>query len=240
MHDAVTDSPQFATVLRQEVERALKEKGMSARQASIDAIGNDGLIRDIRAGRSISAERLSALAAVLGLELYLGPPRPEAPTADAGTFALIPLHEAELSAGDGAEGSDAVEGMVAFRRDWLARLGVIERHARLARIRGDSMEPLLRGGDMVLIDTSRTTVPVRSPAGLARIRRNPELALYALRRGSDISVKRVERSDWNGLLLVSENWRQYPPEPVPEADLGGGGTTAILGQVRWWAHSVAR
>lgn len=82
-------------------------------------------------------------------------------------------------------------------------------------------------------------MPARSPAGLARIRRNPELALYAVRRGPDIFVKRVERSDWNGLLLVSENWRQTPPEPVPEADLDDGGTTAILGQVRWWAHSVA-
>lgn len=82
-------------------------------------------------------------------------------------------------------------------------------------------------------------MPARSPAGLARIRRNPERALYAVRRGPDIFVKRVERSDWNGLLLVSENWRQTPPEPVPEADLDDGGTTAILGQVRWWAHSVA-
>lgn len=176
----------------------------------------------------------------LGLELYIGPPRPSAPAADPDAFALIPLHEAELSAGAGSEGGDAIEGMVAFRRDWLARLGVIERNARLARIRGDSMEPLLRGGDVVLIDTARNTVPARSPAGLARIRRNPELALYAVRRGPDIFVKRVERSDWNGLLLVSENWRQYPPEPVPEADLGDGGTTAILGQVRWWAHSVER
>lgn len=176
---------------------------------------------------------------ITGSHMAPAPGGPRLPESRAGDFALIPLHEAELSAGAGSEGGDAVEGMVAFRRDWLARLGVPERTARLARIRGDSMEPLLRGGDVVLIDTARTTVPARSPAGLARIRRNPELALYAVRRGPDLFVKRVERTDWKGVVLLSENWAGNPPEFVPEAEFESG-HAAILGQVRWWAHSVER
>lgn len=221
----------------------LDELGWNIHQAEEKAGFPQGYIRgvvrndDKRATPNI--EKATEIARALGLDLYIGPPRPSAPAANPDAFALIPLHEAELSAGAGSEGGDAVEGMVAFRRDWLARLGVPERTARLARIRGDSMEPLLRGGDVVLIDTARTTVPARSPAGLARIRRNPELALYAVRRGPDLFVKRVERTDWKGVVLLSENWAGNPPEFVPEAEFESG-HAAILGQVRWWAHSVER
>ncbi|MBF9049916.1 hypothetical protein GTA62_12910 [Roseobacter sp. HKCCD9010] len=60
--------------LRAVIEEALESKGVSARQASLDVVGHDGLIRDIRAGRLPSIDKLQALSEYFGLELYIGPP----------------------------------------------------------------------------------------------------------------------------------------------------------------------
>ena len=58
-----------------EVERAVRARGWSARQASMMAVGTPELIRDMRRGRVPSVERFRALCEVLGLEFYVGPPR---------------------------------------------------------------------------------------------------------------------------------------------------------------------
>ncbi|MDR0809247.1 MAG: S24 family peptidase [Gemmobacter sp.] len=39
-----------------------------------------------------------------------------------------------------------------FRSDWLRREGIQPGKASLVRVRGDSMEPTLRDGAMVLVD----------------------------------------------------------------------------------------
>ena len=58
-----------------EIERAVRTRGWSARQASMMAVGTPELIRDMRRGRVPSVERFRALCEVLGLEFYVGPPR---------------------------------------------------------------------------------------------------------------------------------------------------------------------
>ena len=57
------------------VSAALRARRWSARQASIEAVGNDQLIRNMRRGQVPSVEKFRALCAVLGLEFYVGPPR---------------------------------------------------------------------------------------------------------------------------------------------------------------------
>ena len=61
MHDLIT-----------EIERAIKSRGWSARQASMAAVGNPDMIRGMRRGRSPTADRLRALCDVLDLEFYVG------------------------------------------------------------------------------------------------------------------------------------------------------------------------
>lgn len=63
--------------LLEEVERAIRRRGWSARQASMIAVGTPELIRDMRRGRVPSVERFRALCEVLGLEFYVGRPRSE-------------------------------------------------------------------------------------------------------------------------------------------------------------------
>ena len=55
-----------------EIERAIKAGGWSARQASIEAVGNPDMIRGMRRGRSPTADRLRALSDILDLDFYVG------------------------------------------------------------------------------------------------------------------------------------------------------------------------
>ena len=57
------------------VNAALRERRWSARQASIEAVGNDQLVRNMRRGQVPSVEKFRRLCEVLGLEFYAGPPR---------------------------------------------------------------------------------------------------------------------------------------------------------------------
>ena len=58
-----------------EIDRALRVRGWSARQASMEAVGTPELIRDMRRGRVPSVERFRALCDALNLEFYVGPHR---------------------------------------------------------------------------------------------------------------------------------------------------------------------
>ncbi len=70
-------SEAIKTKIQAAVEAALLDRDVSARRASLDVVGNDGLIRDLRAGRLPGVDRLEALFEYLGLEFYIGPRRPQ-------------------------------------------------------------------------------------------------------------------------------------------------------------------
>ncbi len=61
--------------MTQAIEKALKERGISARRASLEAAGTPELIRMMRRGHVPSVTRMRALCDTLGLEFYIGPPR---------------------------------------------------------------------------------------------------------------------------------------------------------------------
>ena len=57
------------------VERALRSRGWSARQASMAAVDNPHLVANMRRGQIPSVDRVQALCEVLELEFYIGPKR---------------------------------------------------------------------------------------------------------------------------------------------------------------------
>ena len=65
--------------LLSQFERAVRERGWSTRQASMEAVGSPDMIADMRRGRVPSVERVRAMCEVLGLEFYVGPQRRRAP-----------------------------------------------------------------------------------------------------------------------------------------------------------------
>ncbi|MEH7830347.1 S24 family peptidase [Gemmobacter denitrificans] len=164
------------------------------------------------------------------MELYIGPPReigPLPPAVDPSELASIPLHEAFLSAGSGVENaSEHVVGHLAFRHDWLKRMHVTPSNAVLARAHGDSMQPCVWDGDVLLIDRARTEPPSAPKKGTAG-RRPP---IFALLDDGEAKVKRVQMHDNGSAALISDN-PDYPPHFARIE------TLTIIGRVVWWGHT---
>lgn len=223
---------QFGTIVAQRLDAlgtnafsVEKEKNLPA-----DAIRNV-MRSEKRSGPTLS--RVEEICDALGLELYIGPPRdPDAtsspPSAEPDDFAKIPLHAALLAAGDGREnGTEEIIDYLAFRRDWLRRVGVAPGNAALARVDGDSMQPSIWHGDMVMIDRSRIEVPVRGRTTESR-HRSP---VYALLEDGHARVKRIERPSADQLVLISDN-PEYGPQFIHPK------MVSVIGKVVWWGHTA--
>lgn len=230
--------PRDAADLYAQIEQRRAELGLSQAQLSMLAFGkNDtSAVQNIKRGSSPSFERLGAIADALGLELYFGRPRDtgliEHVMIDGSDYAHIPLHDAELAAGDGADNAcEHVVDHLAFRRDWLQREGITPSNACLARVRGDSMMPTISPGDVVLIDTSKREPPLRSPINAGVRHRAP---IFALRGADGAQVKRLLRPAPDQLMIISDN-----PDYLPQlGKLTERAETEIIGKVVWWGHTA--
>ena len=86
--------------LLHQIERAVRERGWLARQASMEAVGSPELITNMRRGRVPSVERIQALCDVLGLEFYVGPPREDLLLDEARLAFAVETAERGLAASD--------------------------------------------------------------------------------------------------------------------------------------------
>ena len=129
-------------------------------------------------------------------------------------YDFVPKHSAKAGAGASLETSDAVEGLYAFRKDWMLAQGIHARSAVLLDVVGDSMEPLFFTGDTLLIDKSDTDVR--------------DGMIYVVTLGDELRVKRIFKG-LAGIILRSENSR-YPDVHVTGPDLD---TLRVHGRVRW-------
>jgi SOS-response transcriptional repressor LexA len=225
VHDSISE------YLRKEVLRRYEESGLSQRRfersLGLREWSLKGML-DKSAPRVPSIDIAKEVADALGLDFYIGPPRPsDGPPADLGEYTPVPVLAAELAAGDGAEnGDEHVIASLAFRRDWLKQLGIAPGGAVIARARGDSMWPTISHGDVVLIDRLTADPPKKL--------REPNDArpapIYALLDDGAARIKRLEWAAKGTLAVLSDN-PLHPPEFRPiEA-------VSIIGKVRWWGHT---
>jgi phage repressor protein C with HTH and peptisase S24 domain len=74
-------------------------------------------------------------------------------------FSAVPRYNVQVAAGHGAiNGAEEQLQPLAFRRDWLATRHLSPDMLVIVDVSGNSMEPYLKDGDMVLVDRSQTTV----------------------------------------------------------------------------------
>jgi phage repressor protein C with HTH and peptisase S24 domain len=145
------------------------------------------------------------------------------PAADAPPgFISVPMLDIRPSAGAGAIASheDGEVDIVAFREEWLRRLGVSPKFARLMVAQGDSMRETVNDGDLMIVDIS--------------IREFIDEAIYVLVYGGLVRLKRLQMLRSGILLLKSDNPR-YETEEVPMAEQP---ELIIGGRVRWVGGAV--
>lgn len=216
-----------------EIDKALARKGLSDAAASKLAVGHPSLLKNFRMERAgdkrYNLTALQKLAQVLDLELYFGPrrtPDPEPPTIalDGDEFSAIPKLAVAADAGAGRINDDAPEvvGKLAFRRDWLRRIGVRPDKAMLITINGDSMAPGLCSGALALVDTARCDFSNRTVFAFTDI-------------DGSLRVKRLYRGSETSVVLVSDN-PDFAPEVRSRAELT---RVKLLGRVVWSGQQVA-
>jgi len=139
----------------------------------------------------------------------------------AGTV-IIDRHDARAAAGrNGVLSDTAVIERVLFSEAWVRR--VLRRNpGNLALLEafGDSMEPTIADGDVIMIDV------VVDDLVSGRI--------YVVDLSGELLVKRIQRRVNGSILVLSDNPR-YPPEEVSAADAHH---LRLVGEVVWHAHAV--
>lgn len=124
----------------------------------------------------------------------------------------VPRLEIGASAGPGAlAGGEQPFDTFRFSSRWLREQGFEGARLSAIRVEGDSMEPLLRDGDEILIDCSPH--PFRD-------------GVHVVRLGDTLMVKRVASAGQGRLALLSQNLA-YPPVEVSADEL------TIIGRVVW-------
>lgn len=133
---------------------------------------------------------------------------------------MIPLYDVEASAGHGSYADD--EGKIAhiaFNPDYLREvINASRSHLQVIKVQGESMQPTLNDGDLIMIDRSRTDLNYDG--------------LFVLRFGESLQVKRVGRSPSQGFVeIISDNpaygRRDWPTDGID-----------VLGRVIWIGKRV--
>ena len=187
--------------------------GREPRQAGAAAAGD--VARETRAGKedALMQERRAKGESFFG-EVGEGQ--------DAIGLVMVPLVAARLAAGKGSlETEGDVLSYFSFRQDWLCRKGNPDKMV-LMKVCGDSMEPDIRHGDMVLVDQSKREIYGH--------------AIYAMGINEEIYVKQVETLPGGRLVLRSRN-PEYSPISV---DLHGdlADSVRVIGRVIWCCREI--
>lgn len=135
-------------------------------------------------------------------------------------FVYVPQVSGEISAGGGLVPDNTVEMRIAFRKEWIERRGD-PRNMSLIRVSGDSMEPTLQSGDLVLIDHGRNFI-------------DPQGGIYAISMDDTIMIKRLQLIyPTKTLKIISDNSRYAPLETVSDQ-------VKVNGKVIWFGRELER
>ncbi len=127
------------------------------------------------------------------------------------------VHRLQVAAGGGALDLDeTVKSYAHFRHEWLSRQGLVADRCSIIGVMGESMEPTLPEGCVILLDRNR--------------QRRREGRIFVLRTGEGLVVKRAGKGTDGGWQLVSDHPR-WPDAPWP-------GDAVIIGEVRWMAREL--
>ena len=111
---------------------------------------------------------------------------------------------------------ETVKSYAYFRHEWLSRQGLVADRCSIIGVMGESMEPTLPEGCVILLDRNQ--------------RRRREGRIFVLRTTDGLVVKRAGKGADGGWQLVSDHPR-WPAAPWP-------GDAAIIGEVRWMAREL--
>ena len=226
--------PNFMGRMKEVVERV----GSAEKLAKLSGISSRGIGKYLAGESDPSRVRLIAIARAAGVNLKWlatgdGPKMtaeldisaiPEKALACFGSsdYVFIPLYDVHAVAGHGAlVESEKIKDLLVINRTWVRQqIGADPACLSFLYVEGDSMEPLLRPGEMILMDRGAANVPVDG--------------IYVIRFDGHLMVKRIQREPGNVLTLSSAN-PAYKPITL---DLDDGRDLAVIGRVVWHGRNL--
>ena len=196
------------------VERAKKALGVKTDTALAAELGvAQSAIGGYNRRNTVPLEQCIKIAERTGVSLdwlILGKGEMQGSTGGAAEFddadaVWVPLYDVEVSAGSGIEVyGERIIQRVPFAKSWLHSEGLYARHLACLPVHGDSMEPTLQHGDIVLVNHEKTRGD----------------GVFVVRMGNALRVKRLQ---WlaNGDLRISSDNPIYQTEQITPAELAG-------------------
>ena len=185
-------------VLRDEIVRVMKSETRALRDEIMARLGGTRVPGDLTDDHALSLPGTSA-------EIR------ELPGARP-----IAVHRLQTAAGSGALDLDeAVKGYAYFRHEWLSRQGLDADRCSIIGVMGESMEPILPEGCVILLDRNR--------------RQRRKGRIFVVRTEDGLVVKRAGKGT-GGWQLVSDHPR-WPDAPWPS-------DATIIGEVKWMAREL--
>ena len=185
-------------VLRDEIVRALRSETRALRDEIRARLGKPRVAGDLTDDQALSAPGTSSQIR------ELPGARP------------IAVHRLQTAAGSGALDLDeAVKSYAYFRHEWLSRQGLVANRCSIIGVMGESMEPTLPEGCVILLDRNR--------------RQRRDGRIFVVRTEEGLVVKRAGKGT-GGWQLVSDHPR-WTDAPWPD-------DAAIIGEVKWMAREL--
>ena len=155
-------------------------------------------------------------------------------------FVYVNSYAVEASAGPGSEvGHELVQSRMAFRKDWITSQNINTAHLAIISAKGDSMEPTISDGDILLVDTyinvTETSSGARIQFGTPPGTTIPHDGIYIIRLDGHLVVKRLQLDMTGGLVINSDNPR-YDSQKVDKEQLND---IVIAGKVVWVGKTVS-
>jgi len=146
----------------------------------------------------------------------------EAERIDPGRFIVLPKQPEGVAAGAGAPPPPRPDAeYIAFRHDWVrAMFGIEPAELILETAVGESMQPTIQDGDLLLVDTTDRSIS--------------SFGVYVLEIGGERLVKRVQRKLDGSLVLISDN-DTYQPDQVSGDMLD---SVTVIGRVVWGGGGI--
>ena len=162
--------------------------------------------------RKLEEDDRRRLAEFFGVaEAELGAPE-EKSLKDRGDWVEVPRISLEASAGPGATAAEEIPfDAFRFSRRWLRENGLEPGQLSAIRVMGDSMDPLLRDGDEILVD--------RTPRAFRE-------GVHVVRLGEALHVKLLQAVPPDRMRLISKN-------PAYETVEVGMSDVDVVGRVVW-------
>jgi phage repressor protein C with HTH and peptisase S24 domain len=137
-------------------------------------------------------------------------------------YVQIPYYDVQASMGGGAfVERERVVDYFAFKSRWVRHvMGMDPKHSALINAVGDSMEPTLREGDLILVDLRQCQVH--------------DDAVYVLRLDDRLMAKRLQRNFDGAVFIMSDN-PVYEKLIVPKTSVAD---LHIIGRAVWVGRKI--